>query len=457
MAELVVVKGAHRGDFATIGSGSVTIGRSDSTELCLNDDSKVSQKHATVTRLDGERFILEDLESTNGTFVNGERIEQAPLRSGDLIKIGRSLLIFRADGSSVRLEDLKTLGGGTTGRFGRQDKVERAATSSAVQAPKSEGEDASEEEPADDGAAAALQELLVVAGDVVLQQALDGLLDVVLRELGARRALLFLRHPFTGGLGCAAFRHQPGVPRDAPVDADLLTKAVSGEVSTTSKGAAAPVRILGFTAGVLYADGCSEGPQRLEVLAGAALLAGLDVGIDRSRRLASSAAEIVSLGQAQVQQRVLDLVVHLREAERMYTGAATARGLKLEVDVQDGLEAAADPVLFGRGLDKLVEHVLGDAVGTVKVQARAAEEGAARLELTYTSAQQIEATQVLIDPAGVAGDLRRAWDGFGDGNLAVARVALVRAGGSVSVRTGDSPREITVSIDLEPSPTDGDL
>src|SRR5688572_30245788 len=103
-AELVVVKGDQRGAFVKV-AGSVTIGRSEEADIALTSDGKVSHVHARISPLGGDRFLLEDLGSTNGTFVNDERVEQVPLRSGDLIKVGRSLIVFRTDASQVQLED----------------------------------------------------------------------------------------------------------------------------------------------------------------------------------------------------------------------------------------------------------------------------------------------------------------------------------------------------------------
>ena len=72
--------------------GSVTIGRSSQNDLHLADE-QVSRLHARVV-LQGNTFVLTDLGSTNGTFVNERRIRQHPLRDGDEIRIGRSRLRF---------------------------------------------------------------------------------------------------------------------------------------------------------------------------------------------------------------------------------------------------------------------------------------------------------------------------------------------------------------------------
>ncbi|MEW5939940.1 MAG: FHA domain-containing protein, partial [Chloroflexota bacterium] len=70
------------------------IGRDASCQMRL-DYSDVSRRHARIQQV-GEKFIIVDLQSTNGTFVNGTPVKAAELRDGDLIQIGATLLMFSA-------------------------------------------------------------------------------------------------------------------------------------------------------------------------------------------------------------------------------------------------------------------------------------------------------------------------------------------------------------------------
>ena len=70
----------------------VTIGREEGNVLRLNDE-RVSRFHAKVQSDSGE-IILTDLESTNGTRVNGNVVQIRRLRAGDRVGVGRSLLLF---------------------------------------------------------------------------------------------------------------------------------------------------------------------------------------------------------------------------------------------------------------------------------------------------------------------------------------------------------------------------
>jgi pSer/pThr/pTyr-binding forkhead associated (FHA) protein len=70
----------------------VTIGREEGNALRLNDE-RVSRYHAKVQVEDGD-IILTDLDSTNGTRVNGTAVQIRRLRPGDQVSIGRSMLLF---------------------------------------------------------------------------------------------------------------------------------------------------------------------------------------------------------------------------------------------------------------------------------------------------------------------------------------------------------------------------
>jgi pSer/pThr/pTyr-binding forkhead associated (FHA) protein len=77
-----------------------TIGREEGNHLRLNDE-RVSRFHAKVQQ-DSTDLILTDLESTNGTRVNGHVVQIRRLRYGDQVAVGRTVLIF---GSDQQIED----------------------------------------------------------------------------------------------------------------------------------------------------------------------------------------------------------------------------------------------------------------------------------------------------------------------------------------------------------------
>jgi hypothetical protein len=75
------------------------IGRRPESDIHV-DNLAVSGRHARVMTIAGDSF-LEDLDSTNGTFVNGKRVKKHPLAAGDLVTIGKHSLRYVAEGGAA--------------------------------------------------------------------------------------------------------------------------------------------------------------------------------------------------------------------------------------------------------------------------------------------------------------------------------------------------------------------
>jgi diguanylate cyclase (GGDEF)-like protein len=89
---LVVIAGPGLGRRLDLGAPVVEIGRGDDCTFAVPGD-QVSRKHASIHRILG-KYVVADLGSTNGTFVNGERIEQQSLKDGDQIRVGELVLKY---------------------------------------------------------------------------------------------------------------------------------------------------------------------------------------------------------------------------------------------------------------------------------------------------------------------------------------------------------------------------
>lgn len=89
---LRITRGAQTGLTMPLGD-SLRIGRSNDCQLILDDDY-VSTRHAQVVRTE-TGFAVEDLGSTNGTYVNNERITNStPFTTADTLRIGRTLMVL---------------------------------------------------------------------------------------------------------------------------------------------------------------------------------------------------------------------------------------------------------------------------------------------------------------------------------------------------------------------------
>ena len=89
---LRVLDGADRGRIFADVPTPLTIGREEGNAVQLNDE-RVSRYHLKIQD-DEDRFVLTDLESTNGTKINGESVQLWVLKPGDVIAVGRSVLVY---------------------------------------------------------------------------------------------------------------------------------------------------------------------------------------------------------------------------------------------------------------------------------------------------------------------------------------------------------------------------
>ncbi|MCY2979225.1 MAG: FHA domain-containing protein [Planctomycetota bacterium] len=89
---LRVVQGADRGRIYSELKTPISIGREEGNTIQLNDE-RISRFHCKIQE-DNDHLVLTDLESTNGTSVNGQDCQLRILRFGDIIAVGRSLLLF---------------------------------------------------------------------------------------------------------------------------------------------------------------------------------------------------------------------------------------------------------------------------------------------------------------------------------------------------------------------------
>jgi pSer/pThr/pTyr-binding forkhead associated (FHA) protein len=109
MVTFQVLEGIDKGRVFRDLPTPLTIGREEGNILRLNDE-RVSRFHAKV-QIDSEDFILTDLESTNGTRVNGAVVQIRRLRFGDRVSVGRSTLLFGSNEQiAVRMATLEGAG-----------------------------------------------------------------------------------------------------------------------------------------------------------------------------------------------------------------------------------------------------------------------------------------------------------------------------------------------------------
>jgi two-component system cell cycle response regulator len=92
-ATLTILSGLNAGQILALDAFEHVIGRGTEADIWMEDPA-ISRLHARIARRPDARFSIEDLKSTNGTFVTGRRVEgRAELQSGDRIQIGPNLIL----------------------------------------------------------------------------------------------------------------------------------------------------------------------------------------------------------------------------------------------------------------------------------------------------------------------------------------------------------------------------
>ncbi len=107
MAKLIVTDSTGATRDVPLNKERVTIGRSPDNDIPLNDKA-VSGHHAVVITILQDSF-LEDLDSTNGTQVNGKQVAKHPLSNGDVISMGRNTLKYQGEAKGEEDDFEKTM------------------------------------------------------------------------------------------------------------------------------------------------------------------------------------------------------------------------------------------------------------------------------------------------------------------------------------------------------------
>jgi len=115
---LAAISGKHKGAIFALNEEPLVVGRDTSAQLSIADAS-VSRRHSRIEKQD-DGFVITDLESLNGTFVNDVPVKSRLLEHGDRVRIGDSLFLFlehegdsMSKSSDVRIEETQVVSGST--------------------------------------------------------------------------------------------------------------------------------------------------------------------------------------------------------------------------------------------------------------------------------------------------------------------------------------------------------
>ncbi len=187
---LIVIEGPDQGKTYQLTVGTIRIGRSRANQFKLRD-TEVSRQHAII-RVTESGLVIEDVGSSNGTYVNGVRITRAPLGIGDTIQVGRTKVVVGTVPSTIapaRSPDVQLVGS--------DEEIDASAIVRRV--PHEDGLRLLEEPLAQGANRTALANLSILyqasqavshIGDI--PSLLDQILSLVLRSVPAERAAILL-------------------------------------------------------------------------------------------------------------------------------------------------------------------------------------------------------------------------------------------------------------------------
>lgn len=137
--ELVLVQSDGSSRTISLGDGRHVIGRAKEAELRIPVDI-VSRSHCEIVVDDGG-VVVRDLESSNGTFVNCQRVEEETLSAGDLIAVGPAVFVVRIDGEPEDIDPIEAYEDGApatgpVGTDGAEADGETASGAPTMQPPQ---------------------------------------------------------------------------------------------------------------------------------------------------------------------------------------------------------------------------------------------------------------------------------------------------------------------------------
>ena len=223
-ATLLIVNGPVRGTRYELYSddGEAVIGRSVGTRIRV-PDSEVSRQHAKVS-FDGTAFVVSDLSSVNGTFVNGRQTDERRLKSDDTIRVGRTQLLFRLVGEqpdpAASVANVRFLEDSPSGQHSAiVQQLLDDRSSSAPAFPDRSG----------------LDLLYKVAEELVRpaehqEQQLEAILRLTLNTVTADRGCLLLRDTVGGELTPTVFARRHTSDGDPPESEMTISRSIANYV-----------------------------------------------------------------------------------------------------------------------------------------------------------------------------------------------------------------------------------
>ncbi len=207
---MLVIEGVDQGARFVIDDAEVGLGRGVQNAIRIHD-TEVSRSHARLIRVGG-KYQLSDLQSSNGTFVNGVAVNTRELLGGEEIQIGRTVLLFALQPAQIDPASVAD----RVALLGEQEADSRSQIVGQASPHESRGLANLTGDSGRSQTVANLQVLYRIAEEVVrpsnsIEQLLERILDLTIEVTGADRGCVLLRDSQTGNVVPHIFRHRPGL------------------------------------------------------------------------------------------------------------------------------------------------------------------------------------------------------------------------------------------------------
>jgi transcriptional regulator with GAF, ATPase, and Fis domain len=277
-AVLVGTDGPSKGRLVLLGEAEVSVGRDEGNSVAI-DDLAASRRHFVI-RLVGERFQLRDLNSRNGTLVNGALVQERLLEDNDEIRVGGSVFLFKRSSTEATPPQGKSGGAQPTA-----DTTVLRSTDSLYLNPKKVDERLIPSDRTAQGIHILLQISQALQGAQTVESLQRQLLELLLLALPAERGAILLS---SGGESAFGLEHGSGEAKPVEIPGPLarqvreervavLTDRLGPEGLERSRFLGVPLICFERVEGVLYLEGGAKpfDESHLELAAAVGSVAGL--------------------------------------------------------------------------------------------------------------------------------------------------------------------------------------
>lgn len=209
-ASLLVIQGADQGKRFGLNRRPMALGRDNSNPIRLHDH-EVSRRHAEIRPQDDGLYALADLGSANGTYVNGELVDQVVLKLGDQVQIGQSILVYEIKSDLPHRDQSARVELSETDRSAILKSIPADESSRILHAPGSAG-DWLRSKLSSFTAMYQASQAIRLTTDV--ETLLPEILDLVFESIGADRGAILLVTEETNELVAKAVKWRDGDPPD---------------------------------------------------------------------------------------------------------------------------------------------------------------------------------------------------------------------------------------------------